>query len=257
MGQMESSKQLEPTELRELRQSDGPQSDDSQYRWIGHELHDGLLQWIVSARMQVEAGLTKVDEDASCRKNFLRALSHLEKALAEGRSLIGYLDDQAVGEEDVAVALEKHLRAIEPECLERGQVLRFQPPSPSWPILPKKQAWCLIRLLQQAVQNAVQHAGPASINVSLAWMPADSPVSGSTVAVSRRLVARVEDDGVGFDTSLDPVHGHYGLQSLRQRARMCGSKFTIDSSPGKGTRIVVDFPFSECTENESFSLDAF
>ena len=51
MNQSELSEQVESP--------DEPPPDDSRYRWLAHELHDGLLQWVVSARMQVEAGLAK------------------------------------------------------------------------------------------------------------------------------------------------------------------------------------------------------
>ncbi len=236
MNQSEPAAHVEQPDERSL--------DCGRYRWLAHELHDGLLQWVVSARMQVEAGLSKQDVPAAGHENFAHALDHLERALVEGRSLIGYLDDQALGDDDVEVALERLVQALEPDALERGQVLRLEKPSAAWPRLPKQIAWSLLRLLQQAVQNAIQHAGPATIKVCLGRSETIIEVGLST-GNSAALLARVEDDGIGFDTTVPPRQGHYGLQSLYQRARMCGASLTLDSHPGQGTRVVVEIPWSE------------
>ena len=54
----------------------------------------------------------------------------------------------------------------------------------------------------------------------------------------------VEDDGVGFDAShvsrADSTSG-YGLQIMQERAEAVGARFSVDSSPGKGTRVLVEY----------------
>ena len=59
-----------------------------------------------------------------------------------------------------------------------------------------------------------------------------------------RVRIEVEDWGVGFEPGrIEP--NHFGLEGIRERARVFGGSATIDSSPGKGTRIVVELPLVE------------
>ncbi len=83
-------------------------------------------------------------------------------------------------------------------------------PEPPWPALPNAVAWSIVRFAQQAIQNAIQHAGPATISVRLGW------------AVKRenelQLELVVRDNGVGFDPAAPVPAGISGLASLHQRA---------------------------------------
>ena len=62
-------------------------------------------------------------------------------------------------------------------------------------------------------------------------------------------VARVQDDGVGFD--LDEVMGSYenrgslGMINLRERAEMIDGSIQIDSEPGRGTSITLVVPLDK------------
>ena len=209
------------------------QGNKSQFRWLAHELHDGLLQWVVGARMQVESALAKLDKDSAAAQNLEHAIVHMLKALAEGRSLIGFFDNQEMGECDAVKEISQFVDSIQSLIADRGQTLRFELPNPAWPDLPKHQAWSLLRFVQQAVQNAIQHAGPTAIAVRLGWETA-----GDTSSV----VASVEDEGVGFDATIPAPPGHFGLQSLQQRANMCGGRFKLVSSPGQGCRVALTIP---------------
>ncbi len=207
--------------------------NDSQYRWLAHELHDGLLQWVVGARMQVESALAKIDKDSAAALNLDQAIAHMLNALAEGRSLIRFFDNQEMGDCDAVKEIAQFVDSVQSLVADRGQTLRIELPNPAWPDLPKHQAWSLLRFVQQAAQNAIQHAGPTQITVQLGWEIAED---------SSSVVASIEDLGVGFDTTLPTPQGHFGLQSLQQRANMSGGRFQIASSPGLGCRVALTVP---------------
>ncbi len=59
-----------------------------------------------------------------------------------------------------------------------------------------------------------------------------------------RIVAIVEDDGIGFDVDEAERSGRLGVVGMRQRAEMLGGKLTVESSPGRGACIFVEFPFA-------------
>ncbi len=205
----------------------------SHYQWLAHELHDGLLQWVVGARMQVESALAKLEKDSLAARNLEQAIAHMLNALAEGRSLIGFFENQELGECDAVKEIGCFADSVQKLVADRGQSLQLERPNPDWPDLPKQYAWSLLRFVQQAVQNAIQHAGPTRIDVRLGWDCSDS---------ESHLVAIVEDEGVGFDTTQPAPEGHFGLQSLQQRANMCGGRFSLVSSPGKGCRVALFVP---------------
>ena len=211
----------------------GKQAYDPQYQWLAHELHDGLLQWVVGARMQVESALAKIDEDSAAARNLHQAIAQMLNALSEGRSLIGFFENQEMGECDAITEIGCFIDSVQALAADRHQTLHLELPHPNWPELPKQHAWSLLRFVQQAVHNAIQHAGPTSIEVRLGW---------SAKSDESMVIASVEDHGIGFDTTLQATEGHFGLQSLQQRANMCCGRFELVSTPGRGCRVTLSVP---------------
>jgi signal transduction histidine kinase len=96
------------------------------------------------------------------------------------------------------------------------------------PGLPADLALCLFRIAEEAVRNAVRYSGATHVRVR---------VSGGT----DHLVLTITDDGVGFD--VDEAWGRgLGLISIAERAEVYRGVFSIQSSPGAGTRIDVTLP---------------
>jgi signal transduction histidine kinase len=85
----------------------------------------------------------------------------------------------------------------------------------------------LLRIAQQATDNALQHARASSIRIELAY-------DGTTVQLT------IVDDGQGFEVK-ETGRG-LGLPGMRERSEEIGGKFELKSQPGKGTRIAVTIP---------------
>jgi PAS domain S-box-containing protein len=87
----------------------------------------------------------------------------------------------------------------------------------------------LFRVAQEALTNIARHAGANQIRVTV-----------DTAAQAARLT--IEDDGRGFEPRAvvsDAQHG-WGLRTMRERIEGIGGKFRVDSSPGRGTRIIAE-----------------
>jgi signal transduction histidine kinase len=94
---------------------------------------------------------------------------------------------------------------------------------------PLVQYQCL-RIVREAVSNAVRHGDPTGIDLRLA-------VSAAGLSLT------VADDGRGFDVAgRQTVAGHFGLRGMRERARRIGAAIEIESRPGRGTRVEVSVP---------------
>ena len=96
--------------------------------------------------------------------------------------------------------------------------------------MPPEIAGELFRITQEAVVNAGRHAEANTVAVSLRTVDGD-------------IELRVTDDGQGFDGSplSDPVAGHLGLMSIRERAELLGGNLELESSD-RGTKLVVRVP---------------
>ena len=100
------------------------------------------------------------------------------------------------------------------------------------PLPPALQA-TVYRILQETLTNVAKHAGARSVSVRL-------------VRHEATVELQVRDDGAGFDpaTGGDAAAGdrHLGLQVMRERAALLGGSVKVESRPGAGTTITVQFP---------------
>ncbi len=96
----------------------------------------------------------------------------------------------------------------------------------------------LYSLVQEALHNVVKHAQPARVTVSLARH-------------AGRAVLVIEDDGRGFDPGvMRSSAAGVGLATMRERAALAGGECEIESSPARGTTIVVRVPLEAGVSSE-------
>jgi signal transduction histidine kinase len=205
-------------ELRgQLRQAEYEQRLAGEKLRISRELHDNVgaqLTFLVSSLDNlVHAGAGDVGRLAELGAFGRQTLDELRQTV------------WAMKHEDEGVdALELRLHELKRQCAAAGQSLdlAIERDGADAPSLSSTQLLNLHRVVQEAVQNAMKHAGAARIVVRLA-------------ADRRTLTLQVADDGRGFDTG---AVGHVGgLANMRQRCRDAGGEFSLHSD-ARGTRLV-------------------
>lgn len=220
---------------------DTPSHDSQPTRWLAYELHDGLLQWVVGARFQLTAALQRLNDHGEATQGLKRALKSLDTALLEGRSLIAYLEQEHPHAKPALVdQLREFVERVRPEVESREQQIgaRFDAVAAGVRI-DESTSWNLLRIAQQAVQNAIRHAGPATIDITL-------QVQAS------RLVLDISDSGRGFEYSASALDkSRYGLRSMVHRAQLVGAKLEFNSAVGRGTQIhcVLELPSQESSSS--------
>ena len=84
------------------------------------------------------------------------------------------------------------------------------------------------RVIQEALTNIVKHADADRVSILL------QRKNGAVIAV-------VEDDGSGFDTS-STREDALGLAGMRERVSLAGGRLQVESAPGSGTTLVAEVP---------------
>jgi signal transduction histidine kinase len=85
----------------------------------------------------------------------------------------------------------------------------------------------LLRIAQEAISNALRHAQPTEIKVSLRGTPSN-------------LVLRVTDNGSGLARAGLVSEGQgFGFANMRERAKNLGATLDIQSNLGRGTSVIV------------------
>lgn len=183
---------------------------------LAAEVHDGLAQDLALAMREL-ALLDSADE--ASRERLRAAVTSAHRTVRS--RLSGIVAPPARG-------LRPALDELCQRFAQRGLAVRLEGDA-ELPQLPAPVAVAAIRVLSEALANAERHAG-----------------SGAAVVEARatgdRLELAVRDDGCGFATTAQAGEGHFGLLLMRERVRAAGGSLTIDSAPGRGTRVALDLP---------------
>jgi two-component system CheB/CheR fusion protein len=98
----------------------------------------------------------------------------------------------------------------------------------------------LYHIAQEALANAVRHAAPRKLRLSLRLI--DQTQTGSDVTPGE-VCLTIQDDGCGFDTSSSSRKTPgVGIQTMNYRAGQIGANLTIQSEPGTGTTVTCTVP---------------
>ena len=180
-------------------------------RRMARDLHDGLAQELTYIRAQSQrlAG-GRDDETAS------RITSAAGRATEEARRAISALT-RPLGETFPAA-----LQRVADELAHRHDVKVVTELDSAVDVDPAADE-ALLRIVSEAVHNAVRHGRASRIELRL---------------TARPLTVTVTDDGRGFDTTTTPTGG-FGLTSMRERAGGVGADLDITSVPGGGTSVCV------------------
>jgi PAS domain S-box-containing protein len=123
------------------------------------------------------------------------------------------------------IGLPTALESMIAEFTERTRVPVTYSPVGDFGGLSAETSLAIYRIVQEALTNAARHASAHAVTVSL----------GGDAASLR---VEVADDGTGFNARKRP--SSIGMLSMHERARVVGGRLTVSSSPGKGTRVVLE-----------------
>ena len=195
---------------------------------LAREIHDTLLQGFAGVALQL-AALSRRLTDITAVTSLSEVLGLAQRTLDEARLAVWDLREPAAESESFAASLRE---VAEHAIGQSGLLLDFEVRGTERPIDLKLQS-VATRVLRECIANTIRHAQARSVRVLLGFG-------------ARNLRLRVADDGQGF--AVDPTfrgYGkHWGLLGMSERAADVGGGFTVQSSPGAGTRAALRLPIS-------------
>ncbi|HEX8128129.1 MAG TPA: two-component regulator propeller domain-containing protein [Pyrinomonadaceae bacterium] len=204
---------------------------------IARELHDALAQGFTSISIHLEALSAKMGapHDAA-REHLNQARLLVRSSLAEARRTVRDLRSELLESGDLAAALSQVAGQLTAGTQVSAQVTAAGAARP----LPARVENNLLRVGQEALTNAVRHAGARTVWARLEYG-------------SHQVRLRIEDDGRGFDvhtTDAASNGGGFGLRGMRERLTQIGGTLCVESLPGRGTEITATVPLGENGDGE-------
>lgn len=198
---------------------------------LARELHDSVTQLLFSITLTAEASRMLLGQDqpqVNAQLSRLQGLAH--QAMNEMRTLVHHLRPMP----ETARSLTHYLRDLAAER-EKRDGLQVTLHLEEERRLPARYELALFRVVQEALNNVIKHAGTSKAEVTL-------------LITDRLALLEIEDRGVGFDLTRLQRERHeqglsaLGLTTMRERVELLGGTFAVESRPGAGTRIRVQVP---------------
>jgi len=203
---------------------------------IARNLHDTLLQGVISASLQLDVANDRLPGDSPAKPLIERVLELMRQVNEEGRNAIRSLRSAHPASD----GLEERLSGIREEfplqeevdfrVIVEGKLVALHP-------FIREEVY---RIAREAVINAFRYSRASSIEVEIKY-------------AARSLLIMVRDNGCGVDSEMlqSGREGHWGLSNMRERAEKIGAKFAVLSRAGAGTEVELSVPGKVAFETTS------
>jgi signal transduction histidine kinase len=194
---------------------------------VAQELHDTLLQGVISASMQLHVAVDQLPADSPLQPALRRILQLMGQVIEEGRNTLQGLRSSSEGADDVERAF---LRIRQELGIDERVDFHLVVEGSRLPMraLIRDEVYSIGR---EALVNAFRHSGGSSVEVELEY-------AADLMRVS------VRDNGCGIDPEVlrSGRDGHWGLSGMRERAEKMGARFRVLSGASAGTEIELSVP---------------
>jgi signal transduction histidine kinase len=194
---------------------------------IAQDLHDTLLQGLVSASMQLHVANDHLAEDSPAKPLVGRVMQLMSQVIDEGRDAVRGLRSTSGNTDGLEAAFSRAAQEFGNEQVKDYRVIVEGAPRELHPII-RDEAY---RIGREALANAFRHAHANKIEVELEY-------------ATRHLRILVRDDGTGIDQQVLQTgkDGHWGLAGMRERAESIGARLKVLSRTNAGTEVELLIP---------------
>jgi signal transduction histidine kinase len=194
---------------------------------IAQDLHDTLLQGLVSASMQLHVANDLLPDDAKAKPMVGRVMQLMSQVIDEGRDAVRGLRSTSGNADDLETAFSRAGQEFGNAQIKDCRVIVEGTPRRLHPII-RDEAY---RIGREALANAFRHSGGNKVEIELEYS-------------AKQLRILVRDDGAGIDPEV--LHsgrdGHWGLAGMRERAESIGARLKVWSRTNAGTEVELLIP---------------
>jgi signal transduction histidine kinase len=187
---------------------------------LARDLHDSAKQQALAASFELGTALTLYENHPQdAKKHLLEADALVDSVRKELTNLVDELRPKSTDNLDLNELLKEHGTEW-----SRRSGIKFKINVEGSEHLNITKQETLFRIAQEALANIARHSSASRAVINLKYRP-------------KTVQLEIKDNGCGFD--LKTQHGGLGLHSMQERTEALGGSLTIESEPGKGTRIKV------------------
>ncbi|HVU94757.1 MAG TPA: PAS domain S-box protein [Puia sp.] len=185
---------------------------------IGRELHDNINQLLAASNLY----LKHAREGSPCNRELIdKSIEITNQAIAEIRQLSWFLVPPPLKDLNLKESIEGIIAHMAQNNLRIDLVMGIQEDR-----VPEGLKINIYRIVQELLNNVIKHSGARRVEVKLRQ-------DGDVVRLS------INDDGKGFD--MHKRRSGVGFTNIEHRAEIYNGSVTIDSSPGHGCRLTIEF----------------
>jgi signal transduction histidine kinase len=194
---------------------------------IAQDLHDTLLQGVISASMQLHVANDHIPDDSPAKPLIDRVMQLMGQVVDEGRDAVRGLRSAYANSDDLGTAFAQIGEEFRTDQTKDYSVIVEGTPQELHPII-RDTAY---RIVREALTNAFRHSRGSKIEVELEY-------------TSRHLKILIRDNGAGIDPNVVELgrDGHWGLTGMRERAESIGGRLKVWSRANAGTEVELLIP---------------
>jgi signal transduction histidine kinase len=196
---------------------------------IAQDLHDTVLQGIVSAAMQLHVAVDQLPANSPAKLRLSRVLELMKHVMEEGRNAVRGLRSSISDSDDLGQAFSRIPQDLGIEVPIDFRVIVLGSARKLHPLIRDE----VYHIGRELLVNAFRHSRASCIEVELEYAP-------------NRFRIVVRDDGCGIDPQV--LHagreGHWGLPGMRERAERIGARLRVWSRAAAGTEVALSVPSS-------------
>jgi PAS domain S-box-containing protein len=194
---------------------------------IARDLHDGVAQTLYFLALKADMAAQQMTQNPDQVVEVLKEIGQqTRQIIREVRRTIFALRPLDWSDEEFLLALRRFVNDFAEQV---GWQASFAAEEMALTIPPGLEP-TIFRLVQESLNNVAKHAEAGHVWVELRQ-------SGT----SPHLILNVGDDGLGFDPQVTNNNG-LGLSQMKQRVKVVGGTFSLESKPGQGTVMTVQLP---------------
>lgn len=196
---------------------------ETERKRIAAELHDGIGGLLSAVKLNLDTCAHKLNHEGA-RNEMLYSVNMLDEACADLRTISHNMMPAVL----LKMGLVSAIRDFTDKINKAKNIqLRFEAVEMN-ERLEESMEIALFRVVQEAINNILKHAQAQKATIQL-------------IRHENTITVMIEDNGKGFDVNTSG--NGIGLKSIKSRVSYFGGKTVFDSTPGKGTVIIIELPY--------------